>query len=52
MKLIMACLFIGLFISCAHAPNETSTDQDKVEKKVDTEKEIIKTEPSNGGLDL
>ncbi|EDM26352.1 hypothetical protein LNTAR_19812 [Lentisphaera araneosa HTCC2155] len=52
MKLIMACLFIGSFISCAHAPNETSADPDKVEKKADTETDNIKTQPSNGGLDL
>ena len=53
MKLIMACLFMGLFISCAHSTkNETSANQDKVEKNSDTKTESIKTEPSNGGLDL
>ena len=37
MKLIMACLFMGLFISCAHSTkNETSANQDKVEKNSDT----------------
>lgn len=53
MKLLMTCLFLGLFFSCAHSTkNEASTDQDKAEKKADTKTESVKTKPSNGGLDL
>lgn len=52
MKFLMTCFFIGLFISCAHAPNETNAKQDQAKEKPNQKIKNTKTEPSNGGLDL